>query len=185
MKPSRQRLTWALAAIAVVGALVLAFFNREPDPATAQQLATAALKELDQRTAREALAARCNPDSGEKGPFTTRSCTALQELATLENEPLAAATRLADLSRTRTNGRTARELVAEIQALRTELLIDAGHSRQAALEAQAWAEDRRGDASVGAVRLWVAAAQAQHAVGQEQTARDDAHLALQLARRTH
>lgn len=174
--------TGALMAI-VLGALALGAAYREVDSTSSEEAAERALAELDKRPAREALAERCKPDGGASEAVTSRACAALQELATLDNEPLAAATRLSELSRARAVTPHARSVVAEVQVMRVELLLTAGHSREAAHEAQLWAELHRTEPTPDAVRLWVAAARANRAIGDEDRAREDARHALLLAQR--
>lgn len=183
MRLTRKNVLGGLAFASVAGALVLGAMYRESDPAGSEQAAERALSALDKRSPREALADRCRTDAGPRDAVTARACAALQELATLDNEPLAAATRLSELSRTRAANAHARTVLGEVQALRIELLLTAGHSREAAKEAQDWAESRRADPTPDAVRLWVSAARAQRAIGDEDAARDDARQALVLARR--
>jgi len=186
LKLTRAHLKGLSLAAIIAGALVLGARHRKDDPSGVEVAAERALAQLDKRTSREALTARCQAHTPARANATgilDRACAALHELGTFSNEPLAAASRLSELTHARASSRTQRDVLAEVQSLRVELLMTAGHSREAAREGQAWADGRRKEASVGAVRLWVAASRANQAIGEDDLAHDDAKRAVWLAAR--
>ena len=171
------------AAIAVAAiALVLGLTHREGLTGEDESEAEAALHRLDPHTARESLTDRCKTPPKPDDLIATRACAALRDTSALDDKPLVAAARLNELSHASPPA-SSRPMLDEIQVMRVELLITAGHSREAAHEAQAWADARKDDETVGAVRLWVAAMRAQRAVGYDDQAGDDARHAIHLAAR--
>ncbi|MBS2030409.1 MAG: hypothetical protein JST54_21075 [Deltaproteobacteria bacterium] len=180
MPANRKKLVAGLVLLLAV-AFVAAWVFRKPAASEQDERdADAALQKLDPHSARQSLAQRCKlpprPDDG----VAMRACAALHDLSILEGKPLDGAARLSELAHVEPSP-GARPVLEDVQVLRVELLLEAGHSREAAHEAQAWAEAHGDDETVGAVRLWVAAMHAQRAIGYEQQAGDDARRAIHLA----
>jgi hypothetical protein len=178
-----ERYRWPLAAVLLLAAglgLTLYFGASPPAPPGRAEAERAARRVLE---GTDPLGQLCR-GSGEGLEHACRDLREAQELER-RRDPLAAATRLHDLASGAPpagSGPVEPAAVLLARAERVRLLAEAGHSRQAAYDARRWTAEPAAQApSTGAVRLWLEAALAFQAAGEEEQAKAAYARVMELA----